>query len=450
MAGSLSSFLRVARDSAFKKSTSRPLTAVLGNTSADLDSFISAVIFAYFHSRRSENGETRFYIPLLNLADVPSQDLWRLRPEYGTAMRLAVQGQQHDAYEEAISENKKSLLKDLTTIADIRGDSCCRLYSVFSEKPDTDVQMMSKEDIILVDHNALQVPGLTPNMLSSRFNLTGVIDHHVEENKVPVNANPRIIKTGIGSCCSLVVRHLQDEELWPSPSREGDYTEVAKLALAPILIDTANLTATGDKISDVDREAVKFLKSHITPSDPTFDQTAFYETIQESKSNSLNLLNMAEIFERDYKEWTEQTASSLKPLNIGIASLVQDLAWLVEHAGSLIKMTEAMHSFARKTDHDLSILALITKGNGPNGEFRKEIAIVAFGDVAIKALEIFEKDAKELDLKEWNEDESVPEALEHIAPSREINTAYRIWWQGDVSKSRKQVAPLLRESVKTA
>jgi hypothetical protein len=93
MPNSLTSFLRLTAEAVFNSSASQPLTVVLGNTSADLDSFISAVIFAYFHTKKPSS-ESRIYVPLLNLTDVSSSELWRLRPEYGTALRLAVYGQE--------------------------------------------------------------------------------------------------------------------------------------------------------------------------------------------------------------------------------------------------------------------------------------------------------------------------------------------------------------------
>lgn len=304
--------------------------------------------------------------------------------------------------------------------------------------------------MILVDHNAPQIPGLSSDDISSRFNIIGVIDHHVEEKTVNALASPRIVKTGIGSCCSLVVQHLRDENLYPSLTDDHD-VHVSKLALAPILIDTANLTATGDKISDIDREAVRFLGSHVVASDPFFDRNDFYNEIQESKSNSLNLLTMPEIFERDYKEWTETPANTDKHMKIGIASLVRDIPWLIKHATSTSKLVDAMNNFALKTSHKLSILTLITKGEAPNGEFRKELVIVAYGDLASETLKIFEEDAGELKLQEWTEDQDFSKALEDIGKDSEhVKTASRVWWQGDVSRSRKQVAPLLREAVKKA
>lgn len=93
MSGSLALFLRQACDAVYKNSAGRPLTVVLGNTSADLDSFISAVVFAHFHSKKGTQ-EQRIYVPVLNLTEISSSELWRLRPEFGTALRLAVYGRE--------------------------------------------------------------------------------------------------------------------------------------------------------------------------------------------------------------------------------------------------------------------------------------------------------------------------------------------------------------------
>ena len=453
---SLARWLHLAREAVFSKSTEKSLTIVLGNTSADLDSFISAVVFAHFHNRKLSSADRRIYVPLLNLADVPSSDLWRLRPEYGTALRLAARGP--DFKED--KDVEKSLLRDLITIADIRSDATSALHATFVTNGGSDAQNTHKQDTVLVDHNAPQIPGLSSIDITSRLNITGVIDHHLDEDTIPASAEPRIIKTGIGSCTSLVVQHLRDISLWPPPSSKSNhdaevYTTPALLALAPILIDTANLTATGDKISPTDHASVAFLESHIHRTYPDFDRKAFYHQIHTTKSNKLQLLSLPEILESDYKAWTETPSSTSEDLNIGIASLVQDLPWLIQHAGSASKLVEGMTSFAKQPENNLSLLALITKGNAPDGTFRKELAIVAWGESAMKALEVFERDATEvLKLDAWREDEWFLTALQNLgwaqSEDEDVKSAYKVWWQGDVSKSRKQVAPLLREAVKKA
>ena len=112
---------------------------------------------------------------------------------------------------------EKSLLRDLITIADIRSDATSALHSTFVTNTGDDAQNTHKQDTVLVDHNAPQIPGLSSIDITSRLNITGVIDHHLDEDTIPASADPRIVKTGIGSCTSLVVQHLRDISLWASP-----------------------------------------------------------------------------------------------------------------------------------------------------------------------------------------------------------------------------------------
>ena len=459
MASALTFFLASVRKTALSthRNPSTRFTLVLGNPSCDLDSFVSAVVFSFFHSqnvRRQNQGAEHVYVPLMNLPTVQSTELWRLRPEFGAALSLAARttgdaellsGEGHEA--------ARGLLKNLITIADLTSTPSSPLSATFVKEEGRigsgSSENEQKQAIVLVDHNVPSVAGLSKDQLSSKFNLVGCIDHHADELSIPGDASPRIIQTGIGSCTSLVVQHLRNENIWSAPSQQPEsdkptLTELACLALAPILMDTFNLKAPGDKCSETDRDAVAFLESHLNTS--TWDRDAFFNAISHSNSNSLDLLNMPDIFERDFKGWTEISASSGQQLNIGISSLVRSIPWLVKKVGSPEMLANSIHQFARETNHKLDIVALITRSSGPNGEFRKELVVVAFGEVAAKALEIFEENMTEdLKLIPWREDEGLLKAMEQKVAG---DGAYRIWWQGDTQKSRKQVAPALREAVR--
>lgn len=130
---------------------------------------------------------------------------------------------------------------------------------------------------ILVDHNKLQ--GVQGDRYSSKVH--GVIDHHEEENAVSQDTEPepRVIEK-CGSCTSLVARwcrpawdsisssslstgaaHGQGEgAVNDSTVAQGWDAQVAKLALASILVDTANLKAPG-KVEQVDRDSVDYLEA---------------------------------------------------------------------------------------------------------------------------------------------------------------------------------------------
>ncbi|ETI24613.1 hypothetical protein G647_03982 [Cladophialophora carrionii CBS 160.54] len=436
---------------------------VMGNPSADLDSFISAVTTSYFYNLQSnsKHAKGRTYIPILNLPSVKATELWRLRPEFGVAIRLAL-GESADAINQgkAGEQGKPSVLEDLITIADIKSDPNSLFHRLFREPTDAEsAKGVEKQDLFLVDHNAPSIPGLADKLISSRFTVTGCIDHHVDEDHVPRDATPRIVTTGIGSCTSLVIKYLRDKALWPSepPSSQSQALQnICKLALAPILIDTANLKATGDKCSDTDREAVKFLESVITrapaqgvqaaASTPTptqeWHRDAFHSAVATAKSNSLDLLSMQEIFDRDYKVWSERTSSG-RDMNIGISSLVRPLSWLAKHAGGVDEFLAEIETFARNPERRLGVFCMLTR----TGDGRKEVVVLAF-DEAVKGLvERFERQSQsgELQLQRWDGDDTLERALGQKFGHR---GEYKIWFMGDTSKSRKQVGPLLREVVR--
>ncbi|KAK5571233.1 Exopolyphosphatase [Exophiala xenobiotica] len=526
-------------------------TLVMGNPSADLDSFISAVVLSYFYNLRSsqsrmmgdddrannKNGQTsdrsksksksRIFVPILNLPGVRANELWRLRPEFGVALRLArgepscwMGGGFFGAHfgggggggggGKTGEEGKMNLLEDVITIADVLADRESCLHGVFvipghadmgTKASDDSADEQEKQELFLVDHNApsIAIHGMTDETIRSRFDVVGCIDHHVDEGYVPNDADPRIVRTGIGSCTSLVVRHLRDEGMWPSSSssfsshhgRESDLgdgrrqgsgevdidglKQIARFALAPVLIDTSNLKATGDKCSDLDREVVRFLESFIVGDDQAaaaaaaqgndtrtssetngqaqaqgWDRDAFHRAISTTKTNSLNLLNMQEIFDRDYKSWTEepQTSSSGEEaseamVNIGISSLVKPLSWLVEHAGGVDKFLDEIERFARDEDRNLGVFAMLTRaGDG------KEVVVLAMDESVKKVIGKFEaRGQEELKLRTWQEDGTVIKALDERL-KKGVKGGWKIWWMGDTSKSRKQVGPLIREAVR--
>ena len=312
---------------------------------------------------------------------------------------------------------------------------------------------------ILVDHNKLQ--GTLGHLYSSRIH--GVIDHHDEENAVPskTDPEPRIVERS-GSCTSLVVRYcrtnwdaLSSSSLFSSVSNaQGDFliddasvskvwdAQVAKLAIASILVDTGNLIPEG-KVKDVDREAVSYLESKIemSPRDAkTWARTKFYEEINQAK-HDIDKLPLTDILRKDYKEWTEGSSK------LGISSVVKPLNFLKDKAENEQSEADEKLAFVRATEdfahaRDLSIYAIITTSTSNNGNFRRELYLQSRED-GVSATSSFEKDGT---------DELGLEVLSEFVPgnSSAEDGEYvwrKAWLQRDVSKSRKQVAPLLRKSM---
>ncbi|EED17892.1 exopolyphosphatase, putative [Talaromyces stipitatus ATCC 10500] len=455
---------------------------VLGNQSADLDSIISAILYSY--------------VPLVNLTDVRGgSGLRRLRPEFACALELAVSSSSSST---ASTEGKRDkdgedgivqLLKEhILTVADLREGL---LSSPDVVNTDAEPKKMGNKlelDCVMVDWNNLphktspqeeqgkgSIDGLS-DLVS--FTVTGCIDHRPDEGFVPPlgrlpEGSPRVIISGPGSCTSLVIREIRERVLWPvsssevheerqrqhvsEGSEEGDWeVQLAKLALASILIDTTNLTAEG-KVTDVDREAASFLTERISSSSPTggggkeWDRDSFFQKIQYAKAHSLDWLTVDEMLGRDYKDWTETTPSGDKKV-IGIASVVRPLNWIIDKGededdksttadDNLKSFLGKLKKFALERHLDvISVMtAFNTEDDGKEERFARELLVWGLEDDNSDALEKFANTAKkQLGLQKWNE---FP-----IEGSHEYSGRLYIWKQGNVSQSRKQVAPLLRRA----
>ena len=316
-------------------------------------------------------------------------------------------------------------------------------------------EVLENVQFILVDHNKLQ------GELGDRYhsNVKGVIDHHDEENAVPrhTQPEPRIIEK-CGSCTSLVARfctpswdamsssslsagaaHGQgDAAVDDSIVTEGWDAQMAQMALASILIDTANLTAPS-KVQAVDEEAVEYLEAKMQKSprySKSWNRNQFYHEIDEAKRN-IDALSLEEVLKKDYKQWTE------KNLNLGISSVVKPLIYLTKKAIVETKHSDFQDTLAQFMEsHSLDIFAIMTTSTSEEGEFTRELLVQA-KEASFPALHEFVKKAVlALRLEEI--------LIENIDTQREPIPGQiwrKIWLQKDVSQSRKQVAPMLRESI---
>ncbi|KKZ61658.1 hypothetical protein EMCG_03843 [[Emmonsia] crescens] len=522
---------------------------VLGNPSADLDSIISAIIYSYFATRvisaspasvtspsEREGGENilRQYIPLIDLPNVHAgKELARLRPEFVTALRLAVgwDGGRVNNGNEYHAEN--SLENSVLTVADLkerlvaldRNTAAGSGRGKETEAPNTrnyeeaaskssnhNADGQKNLNIMMVDWNALPklppkrekrgIEGLSDALPGLKISVVGCIDHHDDECFVSRESDshpydPRCIQTGVGSCTSLVVRELRAQGLWrddvscssdptTTTTMDADTREdqtaiyeaqAARLAMAAILIDTANMTAKS-KVSAVDTAVVAFLEAKIRAgikahfrSNPQFatsganwDRQSFYDAIALVKENSVENLTVQEVLGRDYKEWTETVTTkttssgtnSNTTMKLGICCMVKPLSWLVEKCireskdvattptdtRSTTLLFKYLSSFAAEKHLDLVAVMTAFRTPAPKSEFYRELLLYSLNSECLPGVESFEAAAAgELGLEEgvWIGDFALTSA------TGDNNGCYkRVWKQIDVSKSRKQVAPLLR------
>lgn len=313
---------------------------------------------------------------------------------------------------------------------------------------------------MLVDHNRLtgQLSDVAPDQV------VGVIDHHDDEKFVPSDTKPepRNIKKA-GSCTSLVIRCCKP--IWDAVSSASVSTgaahgqgesaindsaftttwdaQIAKMALASVLIDTANLTAPG-KVEKVDREAVDYLEARImlSPKEAkSWHREQFYEELQEAKTN-IDGLTLEEVLEKDYKQWTENGKV------LGMSTVVKNLYYAVGKANEEdMTVAEDSETFAETLgqlmfDKGLDVFAIMTASTTANGDFQRELLLQARPG-AHEIVKSFVINAeKELGLEEMQFAEV------ERRPNAEPHQLWRnTWKQNNVSQSRKQVAPLLRQAM---
>jgi exopolyphosphatase len=408
--------------------TSQRFHIISDNTNLDLDSFTSSILFAYIRSSfPPQKAFTPLYIPVTN---IPAADI-QLRPELLALLPHANIEQHH-----------------LITLDDL---------------PRAEDSSLDPENTrwILVDHNALQ--GAIGQRYSHR--VAGAIDHHDDESKVPkdTGSEPRIIiKTG--SCTSLVTTYTR--EAWDTLSSAAQISgaanaqsdsdivvndaafaslwdaQVAKLALASVLIDTTNLQSD-DKVTKQDLEAVRILESKIASSpqgSKNFNRDQFFQEISKAKRD-IGGLKLPDILRKDYKEWTEGCQK------LGISSVVKQVDFLITKARDenpeSSSAEEAFLSSLKKfaSDRKLDIMAIMTTSTSATGEFQRELLVWALNSASSPIAAKFEQQAKqELSLAPW---QGSVKDIDHEGQ----DVWRKIWKQNAVQHSRKRVAPLLRKAM---
>jgi len=338
------------------------------------------------------------------IANIPAEDI-ALRPELNPIFfRAGING------------------SDLITLSDL-------------PNPSSRKSLLSPERTrwLLVDHNSLQ--GDLGQLYSER--VVGCIDHHVEEGKVPQDcgSEPRVIEKS-GSCASLIVEGCKD--VWralehdSSDAKKYD-SEWAAVALAPVLIDTTNLKDE-HKVTKHDLNAAEFLEKILEPSSSGhYDRDESFCKISKAKE-SIDGLSLNEMLRKDYKQWTEGAG-----IKLGISSIVRGMDFLVEKAGDEEAFLKELQSFAEDETRKLSICAVMT-AFAQDGEFCRELLVLALDEAGIAAAGKFEKESSEaLGLKSWDSG--------RLDKTDDGKYWRRCWVQKRVENSRKQVAPLLRKAI---
>ncbi|KAJ5223727.1 hypothetical protein N7468_008269 [Penicillium chermesinum] len=412
---------------------------VLGNPSADLDSIVSAIIYSYCANNCLPKTKPRPHAPIFFAC------AQNLSPPF-ISPQISPPLAKDEAFSNTPASASPLLQNHLVTIADFA--------NALNSSSSSDIHA----DITLVDWNALpeqsppSPPPGTGSLGPSLPHTTTSTNTLFPAMDAPMKISPVIITVGPGSCSSLVADFLTAHELL-GPDAAASDAQVAKLLLAAILIDTSNLTAEG-KVTEVDKRAVSSLRGLIAKTGaPEWDSEGLYAQVLEAKQNSLNMLTLDEVLDRDFKDWSETTADG-RAVKMGFCSSVKPVRWLVQKAGGTKEFVDGVRRFAEREDKGLDLVVVMTSFTAESGAFERELFVAAMGEkgAAVDGIQAFMRTAAEqLQLEDWKvadgEDVNIPDAQIRAALDGDRVFFRRLWTQKKTTASRKQVAPLLREAV---
>ncbi|CAM4763624.1 unnamed protein product [Rotaria magnacalcarata] len=218
---------------------------VLGNESCDLDSTISACVYAYFLHTTCSNQKEILHLSVMS----NNASTFRLRTEVRWLL--------------------KEDYSNVICIDDIN------LNEIHNQR---------KLDIILVDHNYLN-SNLNENVIE-------IIDHHPLKNGSIMLQDPSKIKIEyVGSCCTLIA-----EKLFSLNFKMTE--EIAYLLTGPIVFDTVNFSSSAGKTTEKDRQIYAQLQTYRPQSDNDLE---LYDNIMKSSADVTGL-SVQDLLRKDAKQ----------------------------------------------------------------------------------------------------------------------------------------------------
>lgn len=359
MRGAFGAFVSRIRSSSFEH-------VVLGNEACDMDSCVSSLVFAFLLSEQSGV----LHAPVLNVC---AGDLC-LRTD---VVRLLEQTN--------VSAN------DL----------------LFVDQPDLN---LSGKLLHLVDHNRLAAAQehLEPRVVE-------ILDHHRDDGKC-ANASPREIVFPLGSCCTLVAKHVLAHE---GGSLLKADASLARLLLAPILIDTGNLDKALGKTEPLDAQMAAALEPLACL---TQSKDAFFHALNDAKFD-VSRLSMRDLLRRDYKEFVAGAR------RVGMSAVLRSLTEV-----NAAEMNAAVGQWM--VEQRLDVLVVMTAYyRGPEKAFERQDWIVA----------------REQGLGEALARRLVGEATLNLRPLPAGTVLQgHAFQQLDVRPSRKQLAPMVTDFLESS
>lgn len=369
------------------------LKFVTGNQSADMDSVVSAITYAYFYNQKFPHEQP--FLPLVNI----TRDELRLRRDIVLLLKS------HE-----ITKDEIFFLDDLKQLTSSN---------------------TTKLEVALVDHCGLQGELLHELYDQNRLKVVSIIDHHADENFAP-DAQPRVIHTN-GSCSSLVFNY------WNAQLGGIAETEVVSLLLGPLLIDTSNMT---QKVEAGDIEAFEKYKAILAGQPQILAAGAtsidsLYSILKTAKKD-LDGFAFFDILRKDYKQF-KFAAKTGGHITIGFSSLGKSISWVLKKF-SVQEVVLTLDTMVETFHLDTAVITTsYTKKE--NNEYTREFCFHPKNN-RLKNLAAYAEPLK-LDQNIYNKD-LVDSVVAEVNKSR----PFHVYNQANIHASRKQVVPIVKAIVK--
>lgn len=400
---SLRTFLVNLKTQLANNAVKYPLKFVTGNQSADMDSVVSALSYAYFQYHHDPN------VTLIPLINIPKND-FQLRRDIVLLL-----------LSHSISDDNLFFVEDFAKL--------------------TTKEPAATTEVILVDHCNIQGDLLTDALAQHRIKVTSIIDHHADEN-VFLDAHPRVIQLN-GSCSSLVFNYWYDQFNNKSIFKNN---EVVQLLLGPLLIDTSNMTL---KVEENDVIAFKHygelleLESNVSQfqlTDTTTDLNSFYSQLKKAKKD-LDGFKFYDILRKDYKQFKFVNESKNTTASVGFSSLGKSFYWILTKYSE----KEILDTF-KSVVEDLKLDVLVITTSYTNKETSAYTREFGYFYQDSRFAQLAELAAPKLQLNsEIYKKATVNDKITSLAE----NVNFKVYNQGDITASRKQVVPVVKDVLET-
>uniref|UniRef100_A0A7S3L662 DHHA2 domain-containing protein n=1 Tax=Amphora coffeiformis TaxID=265554 RepID=A0A7S3L662_9STRA len=391
-----------------QKQQSKIPKLVIGNPAGDADSILSALCWAYVVSLSSVNNNSNNQNSLLSLsplASIPRHDLQTQRPETMLLLQWAS--------------------VPVETVMDVHDVQ-------------THPERFRGAEITLVDHNRLDSTAF-PHL---DWSVNNILDHHYDEGLYMDTCQTRDIafqddKATVASTTTMVAERATSE-FSQVPS------DVAILLLGTILLDSVNMNPAAGKGTPRDQAAIDALLSKtnwrdgklvVKEDDPQLwdpetgrpHPSTLFDRLQQAKFDVKfwNALSVRDSLRLDYKEFTPSNG-----VPFGVSTVLLDWGSFVEKDSFPESITEYMQ------DTKISFLGIMcTFTSSDSDALNRQLILCATEKPQIEDMTKYFQALGEEDNLQLVETKESTLTME--------NLVVRIFDQGKVKASRKQVAPLL-------